>query len=64
MQRGALGAEAAEICRVRGITAHACNAVAFGLDEDAATDAAITADGGSRGHDFFMSNTCTIDVNC
>jgi len=48
---------------VRGIAAHACNAVAFGLDEDAATDAAITADGGSRGHDFLMSNTYAINVN-
>jgi len=48
---------------VRGIAAHACNAVAFGLDEDAATDAAITADGGSRGHDVYMSNTYAIDVN-
>jgi hypothetical protein len=48
---------------VRGIAAHACNAVAFGIDEDAATDAAITADGGSRGHDFFMSNTYAIDVD-
>jgi len=48
---------------VRGIAAHACNAVAFGLDEDAATNAAITANGGSRGHDFLVSNTYAIDVN-
>jgi hypothetical protein len=63
MQRRALGAQAAEIRRVRGVAAHAGDAVALGLDEDAATDAAITADGRSRGHDFFKSNTCATRIN-
>jgi hypothetical protein len=45
LQRGALGAQAAKIGRVFGITAYADNFIVVGFDQQTATDSAVTTRG-------------------
>jgi hypothetical protein len=64
VQRGAFGAQAASVGRMRGVAAHADDALVLGFDQQPAADTAVTTGGFDLFDHGFLAPACAEQKPC